>query len=69
VFLLFWSWAASESEWVEREARRARDRQLASEDRLPVIHPILLDKPPPPPPDFLSHIQFDDPWPPRCGSR
>jgi len=69
LFLLFWSWAASRSKWVIREARRARDRQLASEDGLPVIHPILLDKPPPPPPDFLSHIQFDDPWPPRYSNR
>ena len=69
LFLLFWSWAASTSEWVDREARRARDRQLGSEDGRPVIHPILLDKPPPPPPDFLSHIQFDDPWPPRYRKR
>jgi hypothetical protein len=57
LFLLFWSRAASASEWVRREAEYA----LAREEQ-PDITPIVLEGPPPPtPPQSLAGIHFGDP--------
>ena len=58
VFLLFWSKAASESQWVERESRLAAERQRATGS--PDVLPYVLEVPFPRPPPALSHLQFDD---------
>jgi TIR domain len=61
LFLLFWSYASSRSEWVEKEARYALAQRKKSGDLRPDIVPLILDGPPPPAvPDFLSHLHFDD---------
>jgi hypothetical protein len=62
LFLLFWSNAARDSEWVAKEI----DHALACFGRkgadVPEILPILLEGPPPPaPPDKLADRQFNDP--------
>ena len=56
VFYLFWSLAASRSEWVSREWRYALD-----EKGLDFIHPIPLVDPRivPPPPELASR-HFND---------
>jgi len=60
-FLLFWSKAASGSKWVEKEARRALERQKASADGTPALVPLVLEGPPAPkPPDYLKHLHFND---------
>ena len=62
LFLLFWSQAASDSVWVNREIDHALacSRQRGS-DR-PEILPIILEGPPPPrPPDSLADRHFSDP--------
>jgi hypothetical protein len=61
LFLLFWSRAARESEWVRREAVHAvRCRRAVSADR-PEIKPIILERPPTTPWPELAHLHFDDP--------
>jgi hypothetical protein len=61
LFLLFWSRAASESEWVAREAKYALDRRNNTADQRPDLVPLVLEGPPvPQPPDFLSHLHFND---------
>jgi len=61
LFLLFWSRAAAESEWVAKEARYALERREASEDKRPDLVPLILEGPPAPtPPDFLQHLHFND---------
>ncbi|HLM56469.1 MAG TPA: toll/interleukin-1 receptor domain-containing protein, partial [Pyrinomonadaceae bacterium] len=60
VFFLFWSKAASESEWVKREIEYARK---ASEDATPgpEIVPVIIEGPPHvPPPAELSFLHFND---------
>lgn len=60
VFFLFWSKAASESEWVKREVEYARK---ASEDATPgpEIVPVIIEGPPHvPPPAELSYLHFND---------
>jgi hypothetical protein len=61
LFLLFWSRAASESEWVAREAKYALERRDASADQRPELVPLILEGPPiARPPDFLAHLHFND---------
>jgi TIR domain len=61
LFLLFWSYASSRSEWVAKEAQYAVAQRKKSGDLRPDIVPLILDGPPPPAvPDFLSHLHFDD---------
>jgi hypothetical protein len=61
LFLLFWSRAAAESEWVAKEARYALERRAASKDKRPDLVPLILEGPPAPtPPDFLQHLHFND---------
>lgn len=61
VFFLFWSAAASESEWVRREAEYARQRQAGKDDSPPEIIPIIIEgPPPPPPPPPLDFLHFND---------
>jgi signal recognition particle receptor subunit beta len=60
LFLLFWSSAARESEWVMNEVRYAIQRQASSNGE-PEIMPVIVEGPPPaaPPPE-LQHLHFDD---------
>jgi TIR domain-containing protein len=60
LFLLFWSNAAHDSEWVRKEARYALECK-ASELDPPEIKPIILERPPVPPWPELAHLHFDDP--------
>ncbi|MGD9497668.1 MAG: EsaB/YukD family protein [Armatimonadota bacterium] len=56
VMFLFWSTAARESEWVEKEWRYALEHK--GDDH---IRPIIIEGPPPPlPPDELKNLHFDD---------
>lgn len=65
VFMLFWSKAAAESEWVRREAEYALERRSATMSRgLPDIVPVLLEDPPvPEAPESLREIGLDEPIP------
>lgn len=55
-FLLFWSKAASESEWVEKEWKMALEKRGIS-----YIDPVPLDDPKDaPPPNELSSLHFND---------
>ena len=57
-FFLFWSDAASTSEWVEREWRLAlRERGLRYIDPVPIEDPSLV-----PPPPLLGKLNFADKW-------
>lgn len=59
LFLLFWSKAARNSEWVLREAQHALERQAITGK--PDIVPVILEGPPPVlPPESLRVIHFDD---------
>jgi len=64
LFVLFWSKAAHDSEWVNKEIAYAVDRinrQSPPEAARPDIHPIILEGPPPPePPAALKYLQFND---------
>ncbi|MEL6382374.1 MAG: toll/interleukin-1 receptor domain-containing protein, partial [Cyanobacteria bacterium J06626_18] len=62
LFLLFWSRAAKESQWVMQETRYALERQGAHPEQIPAIIPIILESPPItlPPPE-LMHLHFQDP--------
>lgn len=62
VFLLFWSEAASRSEWVVREAKRADERTGRERKNPPRIIIYHLDRPPVPIPEWLGDIQFDRKW-------
>src|SRR5262249_37325213 len=56
LFLLFWSKAARDSEWVMKEVRYAKNRPQP-----PEIRPVILEGPPViPPPDDLSDLHFND---------
>jgi serine/threonine protein kinase len=61
LFLLFWSKAARESDWVLKEVRYALDRKQGRDDAPPEIKPVILEGPPmvPPPPE-LDNVHFDD---------
>lgn len=61
LFLLFWSEAARQSQWVAREVDRALDLQSRSAAHAPEIMPVILEGPPPPkPPDRFRHLHFED---------
>jgi hypothetical protein len=61
VFLLFWSSAAKESEWVLKEVRYALDWKGRSQASGPEILPVVIEGPPPvAPPSELSHLHFND---------
>jgi hypothetical protein len=56
VLFLFWSSAARESEWVEKEWRYGLERKGEE-----FIHPIIIEGPPvPDPPPELAHLHFGD---------
>jgi FHA domain/TIR domain len=58
LFFLFWSEAASNSEWVLRELQYAAALQRRSADGLPFICPIVVEKAAPPP--GFDDIHFND---------
>jgi hypothetical protein len=61
LFLLFWSRAARDSEWVAREVAHAKSAAAAG-GRPAEILPVLLEGPPPPsPPASLADLHFNDP--------
>jgi len=61
LFLLFWSSAARESEWVIKEAEYALELQKSNELGLPDIKPVILEGPPiPDPPEGLKDLPFND---------
>lgn len=59
LFLLFWSRAAHDSEWVRKEARWALEHHSDELDR-PRIKPIILERPPSEPWPELAHLHFND---------
>jgi hypothetical protein len=61
VFFLFWSEAARDSEWVNREVLYALEHRHGDDGCAPVIKPVLLKGPPPvPPPESLRSLHFND---------
>lgn len=59
-FYLFWSKAASESFWVNREIDCALERQAGDANAPPAMTPFVIDGPPvTAPPEKLRHLQFD----------
>lgn len=61
VVFLFWSKAAKESEWVEKELKHALARKGGREEAPPEIIPVIIEGPPPaPPPPYLSAHHFND---------
>jgi hypothetical protein len=61
VFLLFWSHAAADSEWVGKEIAYAVARKQGDEERPPDIQPVPIEGPPVvPPPDSLKKLHFND---------
>jgi hypothetical protein len=62
VFYLMWSENASNSPWVDKEARQATGLYDTSDPGRPRIIPITLKRPSPRPPDYLSKFHFDSPW-------
>jgi hypothetical protein len=60
-FLLFWSRAAKESEWVLKEVRYALQRKGGSDEAPPEILPVIIEGPPiVEPPEELREIHFND---------
>ena len=62
VFYLIWSENASNSEWVDKEARLATRLYDTSNPSRPRILPITLKRPVPMPPDYLRKFHFNSPW-------
>lgn len=61
VFFLFWSEAARDSEWVEREVLYALEHRHGDDGSEPVIKPVMLKGPPPvAPPERLRSLHFND---------
>jgi hypothetical protein len=61
LFLLFWSSAAKESEWVRKEVDYALARKGGDDLAPPEIRPVILEGPPiVPPPSNLAHLHFND---------
>jgi TIR domain len=61
LFVLFWSSAARDSEWVRKEAQYALDCKTSDLDP-PEIKPIIVADPPVPKPwPELAHLHFNDP--------
>jgi hypothetical protein len=61
LFLLFWSRAARDSEWVMREVAHAKSSARAGGRPAEILPVILEGPPPPPPPELLKDLHFDDP--------
>jgi hypothetical protein len=59
LFLLFWSQAAKDSEWVIREAEYALKYQLQNPEAEPDIVPVILESNVAPPPS-LAALHFND---------
>ena len=59
LFLLFWSKAAKDSEWVLREAEYALKRQQMDTLSEPDIVPVVLEENVPPP-SSLAELHFND---------
>ena len=61
VFFLFWSRAASESEWVKREIEYAIKAKTNEGEAGPEIIPVIIEgRPPARPPAELSFLHFND---------
>ncbi len=61
VFYLFWSTAASESEWVRKEIEYAIKRKSGENASGPEIIPVIIEGPPAVrPPEELSFLHFND---------
>lgn len=61
VFLLFWSQAAADSEWVAKEIDYALARKHGKKEHPPAIQPVPIEGPPiPPRPVKLSEFHFND---------
>lgn len=61
VFFLFWSKAARESGWVEKEVRHALSKKGERVDAPPEIVPVIIEGPPlVPPPPYLADLHFND---------
>jgi len=61
LFLLFWSTASKESEWVMKEVHYALNRKGGDDLAPPEIYPVIIEGPPIPlPPQELSHLHFND---------
>ncbi|MCP3870330.1 MAG: toll/interleukin-1 receptor domain-containing protein [Gammaproteobacteria bacterium] len=61
LFMLFWSEAARDSEWVYKEALYALDCRTESSKDQPVIVPVVIDGPPAPAPwSELEELHFND---------
>jgi TIR domain-containing protein len=62
VFYLIWSENASNSEWVDKEARHAERLYDTSDPCRPRIIPMPLKRPMPKLPDYLSKFHFNSSW-------
>jgi len=60
VFLLFWSKAAKESEWVMKEVKYAMQANDGTITGKPEIRPVIIEVPPPRPPRALKNLHFND---------
>jgi hypothetical protein len=61
VFFLFWSKAASESQWVKKEVEYAAKRRANKDEPDPEIIPVIIEGPPPAkPPSELNYLHFND---------
>jgi hypothetical protein len=59
LFLLFWSQAAKDSTYVNREVQYALNQQSKNQDREPDIVPVILEQNVSPPPE-LAALHFND---------
>ena len=63
VLFLFWSAAASRSEWVQKEVEYALGLKAGDDEHPPEIVPVILQGPPEvPPPGYLPELHFNDPF-------
>jgi TIR domain len=61
VFFLFWSKAASQSEWVMKEVSYANNKKGNNWDSSPEIIPVIIEGPPlVKPPEELNFLHFND---------
>lgn len=61
VLYLFWSSAAAQSEWVQKEIDYALARKAGQDDNPPDIQPVPIEGPPiPRPPEALKALHFND---------
>ena len=59
LFLLFWSMAVHDSEWVKRETLHALSVKRSEADP-PEIKPVVVERPPAEPWPEAAHIHLDD---------